>query len=134
MSSDAQTVPVSRPIVYLNADGTYMDESQILADLPRRVTDDADLALMRRNFVARLDADMTRKARSLGMDVGATVRSQFGRWIRNSYGMWHESNPHWMEGRPSADGVMRDTRHPDNASGRIIEAFVAQLQSTGGPA
>ena len=44
----------------------------------------------------------------------------FGRWIRNSYGMWDPQNPY-----TSSEAGTDDIKHPDNMSGEVLERLMS---------
>lgn len=118
-----------KPVVFLAEDGSYMTEDQILADLPKRITDPADLALIRNNFEADPSEPSAIMCEEIGINLGGYVASSLGRWMRNSYGMWHPENPHIvLNPAPNAEGIIDHPRFPDNLSGEIIKRFVASLQ------
>ena len=145
--------PPFKPVIYLNGDGSYMDEAQILADLPKRVHDKETLAFVTRNFVEDATTPSLAQLKAAGIDASVVMRDSFGRWIRNAYGMWQTNNPHWKippsqakigdipgprrfrhtQAAPTVltateKAALADPNAPDNASDRIITAFVASLQ------
>lgn len=58
----------------------------------------------------------------------------YGMWIRNTYNLWHEKNPHTMlDYQPELrDGADYSPRHPDAVSMRIIEQLYAKLKAERG--
>jgi hypothetical protein len=109
----------NNPNINRNPDGSYMDNKQILADMiANRLTDDVR-ELLKNKFAAKESDQEAIKA--TGFDPNAFSRWELGRWIRNSYGLWNEDNPHtmspWVDNGSTPDSVF----HPDNFSGAIID-------------
>lgn len=106
-----------RPQYILNGDGSLMDEDQIFEDLKRGV------------------APETQRAWAQG-GIDPLDLIPFGRWIRNSCGLWLDENPHttikWAVERADPEntkhGFDASPSHPDNYSGRVINRFAAWLR------
>jgi len=52
------------------------------------------------------------------------TKINFGRWIRNAYGLWDRKNPYV---KLAAEGD--DPMHPDNVSGRIMDKLVERTRA-----
>lgn len=104
------------PQYNLNPDGTFMMLEEIVEDVIKN----------------RLDGETKELIRSGNMD-GFTRHMGLGRWIRNTYGLWSKEHPIyalWEEERATylKDGTDSSPHHPDNYSGKIIDAIEARLQ------
>jgi hypothetical protein len=83
----------------LNPDGSFMSEDQIVDDI---VANQLDVETRRQ----LLSPDFSPLDAHFGL----------GGWVRNTYGLWDEGNPH--VGRC----------HPDDISERVVEKVVAKLR------
>jgi len=79
-----------------------------------------------RNAIARFSVEDREWFSKMALDEMRYGHHHLGRWIRNTYGLWHD-NPLTEKWRtdPSShvmvDGVDHSEDHPDNLSGRIID-------------
>jgi len=116
----------------LNPDGSFMSEPQILADIvANRMSLDLQ-KLLTFDFAPPVSAEEKRRRLLTGFNPDAYGRILFGRWIRNAYGLWDETNPHTMKSWPQiadTDGVDRHPCHPDNFSDEIVDRLVAYYRS-----
>lgn len=56
------------------------------------------------------------------------LHHSFGRWIRNSYGLWLESNPLTNNDQSYVcDGIDHNPKHPDSVSFDIIREVYSRL-------
>lgn len=119
---------------FRNPDDGFMDRDQILHHLfTTGVIDPASRDLIRNNF-EHPPGDEADAARAFGLNIGAFERDSFGRWIRNSYGLWDPQNPHVVrDPEPNPDGVIDHPLFPDNFSGSIIDDFVSLLRAEESP-
>lgn len=79
-----------------------------------------------RNAIARFSVKDREWFKTMTQDDMRYGSHNLGRWIRNTYGLWHD-NPlteKWRT-KPAShvvvDGVDHSEDHPDNLSGRIID-------------
>lgn len=96
-----------------------MSADQIVADLLSKEFDDETKEGILNDFHAPPGSD---RYKAFGY---AFMRGEFGRWIRNSYGLWRADNPHVeVNPPPNAQNIIDHPLFPDNYSGMIIERFV----------
>lgn len=93
-----------------NSDGSYMNPTQIIADMLTR----------------------SEMPYSLSWFSTCTYREmqEFLRWIRNSYGMWEQENPYVVINDPANnfEGVRHHELFPDNLSEHISRQYYRRLQ------
>jgi hypothetical protein len=112
------------PNYNLNADGSFMTEDQIVEDILEKRIDDDVRRILKDNF----NPPLTEDEKLLGFNPYAFAQSSFGRWIRNSYGLWSMDNPHVvLNPSPNKIGVVDHPMFPDNLAGRIIDKLVQRL-------
>jgi hypothetical protein len=94
----------------------YLSEDQIVEAELKRLRPD-DVKYLR---VAGENGDLAR------------LHMHYGLWLRNTYNLWHQENPHTMLGYAPElrDGADCNPRHPDNMSGRIIEKLYQRVKAT----
>lgn len=113
----------------LNKDGSFMSEGEIVDDIIANRTETKMRRIIGYNFDPPLSEDEKDAVRKTGFNAYAYLRVEFGRWIRNSYGLWDKANPYTVpDPEPNADGVIDHPRHPDNITGRIIDELVRRLR------
>ena len=81
----------------------FLTFDEIVEDLPIRISEEDS------KFFSEMKGD-----------DHISLHHTFGRWIRNSYGLWESTNPFTDI---SENVAMDSDEHPDNYSGLIIEAF-----------
>jgi hypothetical protein len=106
-----------------NADGSYMDANEIVRDILHNRLEEDSKNLLKNKFIEQ-DPEMLEMSKETGLDTGVFAKMEFGRWIRNSYGLWNEDNPYtmvkWTEYGQTPDSMF----HPDNFSHEIIERLI----------
>lgn len=108
----------------LNLDGSFMSSDQIVADLLSRKFDEESANLILSGFDPMTGTDKTER-----MYI-AFARDNFGRQIRNSYGLWNEMNPHVVQNpEPNERGIVDHPLFPDNLSGAIMDRFIEQFKT-----
>lgn len=111
--------------------GSYLTEEGIIADIVKRVSADAEAIKRWMDPKSwRMSPFTTFPLKEEPEHAGCLMFA--GMSIRNFYGLWHASNPHTAFGTDEdleiTDGIVTDPRHPDNVSGRIIDAVKSQLK------
>ena len=110
-----------------NSDGSYMNEDEIVQDIIDALKGNpgSELeGLLKSGFKTEpSEFDLTTPPFSNFLDTYAKI--SFGRYLRNTYGLWQEDNPHvCINPDPNADGIIDHPRHPDNLSGTIIDRLI----------
>lgn len=119
----------------LNKDGSFMSEGEIVDDIIANRTEKQMRRIIGYNFDPPLTAEEREAFLKTRFNAYHFMRSEFGRWIRNSYGLWDKANPYTVpDPEPNADGVLDHPRHPDNITGRIINELVRRLRLPEKPA
>lgn len=116
-----------------NSDGTWMDADEIFNDLiQHRITDDRTKEIIAKNFNFDLlaTAEEREMVKETGLNPYGFHYQQFGMWIRNSYGLWAEENPHTNHDRETGAD---DPRHPDNYSAAIIDRLTKHFSKEPSP-
>jgi hypothetical protein len=101
----------------VNPGGSFMNEDQIFSDLIQNRLEGEIINLLKHNFDPPLNEQDAKMVKETGFNPNLFARSQFGMWIRNSYGLWSPDNPYTNE----------DPRHDqfaDQIAGRIIDRLV----------
>lgn len=110
----------------LNKDGSYMNEDEILANMIANSSlsfDQETIAIIRNDFKPLPDMD---NYHAIGC---VFMFSEFGRWLRNSYGLWAADNPHTLlNPEPNDQNIIDHPLFPDNFSGRIMDRFITHLK------
>jgi hypothetical protein len=117
------------PVYNRNPDGSFMSSSEIVEDIVTKDRlDEETVRILSFNFNPPLTNEEKLQIAETYFDPNVFTRSQLGRWIRNSYGLWAEDNPHttlkWDQKRHVRDGVDHSPYHPDNYSDAIIDRLV----------
>lgn len=111
----------------LNPDGSYMNENEILGNFiaSSSISMDAQtVAILRNDFKPTSEMDHYEAVSC------ALLFSEMGRWMRNSYGLWAEDNPHVvLNPEPNNQNIIDHPLFPDNFSGRILDRFIAHVKS-----
>jgi len=85
----------------------FLNEDEIVWDIMSRMTPELDTEI---------------RAPQNEAAVAVMFHSSFGRYVRNTYGMWHPNNPHTTRAVVDKDNESVYTgNHPDDMSARIIE-------------
>jgi hypothetical protein len=111
--------------------GSYLDEDGIVADVLKRVTaDEVAIKHWLDPWSWRLTGALfsfEKQREKIPDHAGCLMFA--GMSIRNFYGLWHADNPHTeAEDVEVTDGIITDSRHPDNFSGRVIDRVKAELK------
>lgn len=119
-----------------NPDGTFMDAEQIASDIiTTKIQDHKTIDWIYNNYTDK-DRKQPVYADGTPMEINfdAFEQSQFGRWIRNSYGLWDPANPYTgpnpvlKDGYTRTNGIIDDPRFPDNYSGFVMEMLVEKIR------
>jgi hypothetical protein len=84
----------------------FLSVDEILRDMPDRISNEDQIWIKEHK-----------------PDELISLHHSLGRWIRNTYGLWHPNNPLVIKD-DLGDG------HPDGISQRIIEKFYAKLNTS----
>lgn len=116
------------PEYNLNPDNSFMSANQILADIVQnRMSLDLQ-KLLTFDFSPPVSQDERIRRMNENFNPDSHARMMFGRWIRNSYGLWEATNPHTMRQLDESavrNGVDYHPCHPDSFSDEIITRLVA---------
>jgi hypothetical protein len=119
------------PNYNLNADGSFMTEDQIVEDILQKRIDDDMRRILKHNFNPPLTEDEELQQLKLGFSPYALAQSSFGRWIRNSYGLWSMDNPHVvLNPSPNELWVVDHPMFPDNMAGGWSHAVLVSSLRT----
>ncbi|QIG71664.1 hypothetical protein EVB94_193 [Rhizobium phage RHph_TM40] len=115
-------------ILFMHEDGSYYSSEEIFQDIHTNIdtSDEGSFLLkyLERGFEPPADATSETKYEYHLAKIG------FGRWIRNSYGLWQEDNPHViLNPSPNDEGIIDHPLFPDNLSGTIIDRLIQHYQS-----
>jgi hypothetical protein len=115
----------------LNLDGTFMSPEQIIEDILSNRLKGNERNLIAHNFNPPMTTEEKEFVRKTGFNPNAYARTEFGRWIRNAYGLWDLNNPHVVLNAETNEGLIVDPNFPDNLSGRIIDTIRTRLIEDG---
>lgn len=109
--------------------GTYLNENEIFADMLTKIK--ADPEGMKRwtdpaSWALPIKDGMVEEA----APEHAGCLMFVGMQVRNYYGLWHQDCPHTLCDGPDlqiVDGIVTDSRFPDNMSGRIVDRVRSEL-------
>lgn len=117
--------------------GSYLSEDEIVSDILARIKADPE-ALKRWTDTCSWSLPVGEDGQ---IDPEAPDHAGClmfaGMQIRNYYGLWHDECPFTKANGDDleiVDGIITDRRHPDNASGRIIDRVRAALAEDAGVA
>jgi hypothetical protein len=108
---------IKEPKYNLNPDGSFMNADQIFEHF---ISDKVEKSSETKEMLAT-DFEPPKEA-SREEDMSYLFgKQQFGRWLRNSYGLWAKDNPYTvLNPKPNSQGIIDDPLFPDNYSGVIV--------------
>ena len=107
----------------LNPDGSFMSAHEIVADLLSKTYPEDTMQAFLSDFKPPQGCDRDEAI------AYVFFHQSFGRFIRNTYGLWNDKNPHIvLNPAPNAKGIIDHPLFPDNYSGDIMDKFIARLK------
>lgn len=106
-----------------------MNADEIIADIVlNRLSDSDTVKLVQDGFQPEVTEEDRLQVIKTGFNPAAYAKVAFGRWIRNSYGLWAEDNPHTLA-HPQMTEDPDCPYHPDNLSGDILEEVIRRVRN-----